>query len=99
MSDEAGYLRIFSYGDDTPPLMNLVPVPPLDGGQMTREALEVLGVRDAPRVAAGIGVVAGGLVAWWAAGRGERWLAIMFAMLAVGCFQELRQSPPWRRWN
>lgn len=81
------------------PLVNLVPVPPLDGGQMVREALGVLGVADAGRIAAGIGMVAGGLVAWWAIGRGDRWLAIMFGMLAVSCFQDLQQQPPWRRWN
>ena len=81
------------------PLVNLVPVPPLDGGQMVREALGALGVADAGRIAAGIGVAAGGLVAWWAMGRDDRWLAIMFGMLAVSCFQDLQQPPPWRRWN
>lgn len=81
------------------PVLNLIPVPPLDGGQMAREALETLGVRDSGRIAAGIGMVAGGLVAFWALRQGDRWLGIMFAMLAVACFQELQRSPPWRRWN
>ncbi len=81
------------------PLLNLVPVPPLDGGQMTREALETMGVADAGRIASGIGLVTGGSLAWMAASRGEQFLAVMFAILAVSCFQDLQQSPPWRRWN
>ena len=31
--------------------------------------------------------------------RDEQYLGIMFAMLAVACYQSLQQSPPWRRWN
>lgn len=81
------------------PLMNLVPVPPLDGGQMVREALETLGVNDAGRIAAGIGAAAGALVAYGAFVRGERFVAILFAMLAASCFRELQQSPPGRRWK
>lgn len=81
------------------PLLNLVPVPPLDGGQMTREALAACGVGDSGRVASGIGMVAGGLLGWWAAVRDDRWLAIMFAMLAVSCYQDFVQRPPWKRWN
>ena len=79
------------------PLLNLMPVPPLDGGQMVREGLETLGVNGARRIASGIGLVAGGLLAWAAATRREEFLAILFAMLAVSCFQDLQQSPPWRR--
>jgi len=66
---------------------------------MTREALETMGVADAGRIASGIGLVTGGSLAWMAASRGEQFLAVMFAILAVSCFQDLQQSPPWRRWN
>jgi Zn-dependent protease len=81
------------------PLLNLVPVPPLDGGQIVREGLLALGVADAARISAMIGVVAAGLVAWWGFARGEQYLGIMFAMLAVSCFQSLSEDTPWRRWN
>ena len=81
------------------PLLNLMPVPPLDGGQMLREGLEGVGVSDAGRIASGIGAVVGGGLAWLAYTRRETYLAVMFAMLAVACYQNLQQSPPWRRWN
>jgi len=81
------------------PLLNLMPVPPLDGGQMVREGMEICGVADAARIAAVIGLVVGGGIAYLAFNRGEQYLGIMFAMLAVSCFQSLQQSPPWRRWN
>jgi len=81
------------------PLLNLVPVPPLDGGQIVREGLLWLGVADAVRIAAVIGMVAGGVVAWWGYTHGEPYLGIMFAMLAFSCFQSLSDDTPWRRWN
>jgi Zn-dependent protease len=81
------------------PLLNLMPVPPLDGGQMVREGMETFGVADAARIAAVIGLVVGAGVAYLAFNRGEQYLGIMFAMLAVACYQGLQQSPPWRRWN
>ncbi|MCE9629411.1 MAG: hypothetical protein K8S94_01645 [Planctomycetia bacterium] len=82
------------------PLLNLIPVPPLDGGQIVREGLLTLGVSDAYRIAGMIGVVAGGAVAWWGYTRGQPFLGIMFAMLAASCFQGLSAGDtPWRRWN
>ena len=81
------------------PLLNLVPVPPLDGGQIVREGLLTLGVADAARIAAMIGVAAGAVVAWWAYTHREPYLGIMFAMLTVSCFQSLSEDTPWRRWN
>ncbi len=82
------------------PLLNLIPVPPLDGGQIAREGMLSLGIADAARIAGMIGVVVGGAVAWWGYTRHEPFLGIMFAMLAASCFQELSAgNPPWRRWN
>lgn len=82
------------------PLLNLVPVPPLDGGQIVREGLLALGIDDAPRIAGMIGVAAGAAVAWWGYTRNEPYLGIMFAMLAASCFQGLSAGgPPWKRWN
>jgi stage IV sporulation protein FB len=79
------------------PLLNLVPVPPLDGGQIVREALLSLGLADAHRIAGGIGVIVGGAVAWWGYTRGQPFLGIMFLMLAVSCWQGLSAGGPWRR--
>lgn len=81
------------------PLLNLVPVPPLDGGQIVREGLLALGVDDAVRIASLVGVVAGGIVAWWGYTHNEPYLGIMFAMLTVSCFQSLSDNTPWQRWN
>jgi stage IV sporulation protein FB len=76
------------------PLLNLLPVPPLDGGQIMREGLLMAGVGDASRTAAIIGTVTGGLVAWWAFNNGQEYMAILFVVLAVSCYQSLRG--PWR---
>ncbi len=82
------------------PLLNLIPVPPLDGGQIVREGLLVLGVSEAHRIAGIIGVAAGAFVAWWGYTHGQPFLGIMFAMLAASCFQGLSAgNTPWRRWN
>jgi len=81
------------------PLLNLLPVPPLDGGQIVREGLASLGVGDAERIAGLLGMIAGGLVAVWAYSRNEPYLGIMFGMLAVSCFQNLPGNTPWQRWN
>ena len=82
------------------PLLNLIPVPPLDGGQIVREGLLAAGVSDAHRIAGILGVVVGGAVAWWGYTRGQPFLGIMFAMLAASCFRGLSAGDvPWKRWN
>lgn len=81
------------------PLVNLVPVPPLDGGQIVREGLLTAGVDDAVRISGVIGIAAGAAVAWWGYNNGQQYLGIMFAMLAISCYQNLSGPTPWRRWN
>lgn len=81
------------------PLVNLVPVPPLDGGQIVREGMLAAGVADAHGIAGIVGVVAGGAAAWWGYTHNEPFIGIMFAMLAASCFQGLSGGTPWRRWN
>ncbi len=71
------------------PILNLLPVPPLDGGQIVREGMLAMGVADAHKIAGLIGVATGALVAYWAYTRGETYLAIMFALLAGSCYQGL----------
>jgi stage IV sporulation protein FB len=79
------------------PLLNLVPVPPLDGGQIVREGLLAIGVPDAFRIAGVVGVAAGAAVAWWGYTRGQPFLGIMFALLAASCYQGLAGGGSWRR--
>jgi stage IV sporulation protein FB len=76
------------------PLLNLLPVPPLDGGQIMREGLLMAGVADASRTAAIVGMVTGGAVAWWAFNNGQQYMAILFLVLAVSCYQSLQGR--WR---
>ena len=79
------------------PLLNLLPVPPLDGGQIVREGMLAMGVADAHKIAALLGVAVGALVAYWGYTRGQPFLGIMFAMLAVSCWQSLSAGGPrWR---
>lgn len=78
------------------PILNLLPVPPLDGGQIVREGMLAMGVADAHRIAGIIGVVTGALVAYWAYTNSEPFLGIMFALLAASCWQNLSSGPRWR---
>jgi len=78
------------------PILNLLPVPPLDGGQIVREGMLAAGVADAYKIAGLIGVATGALVAYWAYSNGEPFLGIMFALLAASCWQSLSSGPRWR---
>lgn len=52
------------------------------------------GVADATRTATIVGMVTGGAVAWWAFNNGQTYMAVLFVVLAVSCYQSLRG--PWR---
>jgi Zn-dependent protease len=78
------------------PVLNLLPVPPLDGGQIVREGMLAAGVADAHKIAGLIGVATGALVAYWAYTHNEPFLGIMFALLAASCWQGLSSGPRWR---
>ncbi|MFM9060034.1 MAG: site-2 protease family protein, partial [Planctomycetaceae bacterium] len=56
------------------PLLNLLPVPPLDGGQIVRDGLLAAGVADAQRISAVVGVVVGAAMAWWGYSGGQPYL-------------------------
>lgn len=76
---------------------NLLPVLPLDGGQITREALELAGIQDATRAAQILSIFAGAAVAWWAFQNQQTYVAFMFVMLAVSSYQAVNTSGPrWR---
>jgi Zn-dependent protease len=85
-------------------LLNLLPVWPLDGGQISREVCTGLSPRNGLRVSLGISLVVAGLLAvnalMAANGRpllpflrfGGIYVAILFAMLALESFQLLQQA-------
>jgi Zn-dependent protease len=100
-------------------LLNLLPIWPLDGGQISRDFLGWLSPQKGDRLALGISLVVSGLLAvqaltayydrplipflWMVSGI---FLAIMFALLAFGSFEQLQQldQKPWReewpsRWD
>ena len=92
-------------------LMNLLPIWPLDGGQISREVAIGFDRRNGERVALGISGVVAGLIAIHGLtlrfGRplvpiltnvNGAFLAIMFGLLAIGSFQALQQlnQRPWR---
>lgn len=70
-------------------LLNLLPVLPLDGGQIVREGLRCLGVSAAEGIASLFGLLIAGIMAVWFFKEQDLYLAIMFALLAAGCWQRL----------
>jgi Zn-dependent protease len=94
-------------------LLNLLPIWPLDGGQVSKDFLDgVMPGGQGLRLAFGISLVLAGLLAAHciAADRGFHLIpflpslggtysAVMFGLLAVQSFQMLQQvrNPPWRR--
>lgn len=71
--------------------MNLLPVVPLDGGQICRDLLLMYNPRTGVTRALQIGVVVGAGIAIWAFTAQETYIAIMFAILAAGSWRELQQ--------
>ena len=71
--------------------LNLLPVLPLDGGQISRDLLLMLNPRKGLRIALVVSAVVGAGVAVWAFVAGQIYLAILFASLAGGSINELQQ--------
>jgi Zn-dependent protease len=93
-------------------LVNLLPVWPLDGGQISRDILTLLSPRSGASIALGISLVIAGLLAVIALmavnGRfllpewvpvSDWWLVIMFGYLAVVSFMALQQERSRSRWT
>jgi stage IV sporulation protein FB len=90
------------------PLFNLLPVWPLDGGQISREVCNGFSPRSGVRFSLGlsIGVAAllaiNGLVGYsWGQGflpyiPADEFTAILFGLLALQSYQLLQQVPSWR---
>jgi stage IV sporulation protein FB len=74
--------------------LNLLPVPPLDGGTIVLEGLRAAGVTAAVSIASLFGLLIAGTIAFWAFQRQDLYLAVMFALLGYGCFQRLSQPGP-----
>jgi Zn-dependent protease len=71
-------------------LINLVPVLPLDGGQIAKSLVLLRG--GDMRVALWISVIAAGLTAAYGMSIGQTFIAIFFLILGVSSFQSLQQS-------
>lgn len=72
-------------------IVNLAPVMPLDGGQVCRSLLDWLRVRNAESVAATIGLVVGGLIAFAFFSMHFTFGGMLFLFLAMQNFATLQQ--------
>jgi Zn-dependent protease len=71
-------------------LVNLLPVYPLDGGQIARDLFLMWNVRDAVRNSLILSIVTGAAIAVLAVMERHTFLALMFGMLAFSSFQTLQ---------
>lgn len=71
-------------------VLNLVPVYPLDGGQISRELFMLFDRRQGMRNSLILSIVAGGAVAAWGLSSGSMMMGMMFASLAFSSFQILQ---------
>ncbi|MEO8496407.1 MAG: site-2 protease family protein [Planctomycetota bacterium] len=82
-------------------LLNLLPVYPLDGGQISREVLTIFSPRDGLRNSLILSIVAGAAVAIYGLTHDDMMLGMMFGMLAFSSYQILQAysgrggSGPW----
>jgi Zn-dependent protease len=74
-------------------LMNLVPVYPLDGGQIMRSIVTLQGGNLTQTL--WISVIAAGLMAAYGFSNGERYMGILFLVLGVQNFQAIQQTGRW----
>ncbi|MBC8353242.1 MAG: hypothetical protein H8E66_14690 [Planctomycetes bacterium] len=82
-------------------LLNLLPVYPLDGGQISRELFTIFSPRDGLKNSLILSIATGGLVAGYGLMNGDMMLGMMFGMLAFSSYQILQQysgrggQSPW----
>ncbi len=82
-------------------LLNLLPVYPLDGGQIARELLSLYNPHEGVRNSLILSTVVGGIVAAYGLTNGDMMLGMMFGMLAFSSYQILQAysgrggSGPW----
>lgn len=75
-------------------ILNLLPVLPLDGGQICRDVLRLITPRNGLRIALVVSLVVGALVAAAGVAFKEYYLAILFGVMAISSLQQLQE----RRW-
>jgi Zn-dependent protease len=73
-------------------LLNLVPVYPLDGGQIARELFVRFGRRDALRESLSLSLFCAIGCALYAYSQGEPMMAMLFVSLAVSSYQLLQMG-------
>jgi stage IV sporulation protein FB len=71
-------------------LMNLLPVYPLDGGQISREMFTLSNPREGIRYSLILSIAVSAAVVAWAISKQDTFLAIMFGMLAYSSFVTLQ---------
>jgi stage IV sporulation protein FB len=71
-------------------LINLLPVYPLDGGQIARDILLLVNYQTGIRQSLILSMITGGAVALWALSAQQTMLGMMFAMLAFSSYQTLQ---------
>lgn len=79
-------------------ILNLIPIFPLDGGQISRDFLSWLMPRNGLRISLGLSVGIAGLFAVWGIMERSIFTAILFGMLAFSSFQLLQQLPSRRQY-
>ncbi|HUN23534.1 MAG TPA: hypothetical protein PK299_10430 [Anaerolineales bacterium] len=73
-------------------MINLLPIYPLDGGQVTRHAFLMSNAYNGVQMSLWVSVIVGAMVAIWAfAGLGSIYMGAMFAMLALQSFMQIRR--------
>ncbi|MEO1451910.1 MAG: site-2 protease family protein, partial [Bacteroidota bacterium] len=73
-------------------ILNLIPILPLDGGQMLLQALSTQKNWPAEKITIWISLVLGGLLGIYLLVQGEWWNAMLVALLFSSNFQRLKQS-------
>ncbi len=72
-------------------ILNLVPILPLDGGQILRSTLLLFNVRDAVRIAQGVSIVAGGLIGLYFIQNSQPF-GVMFLFMAASNWQAMQMG-------
>jgi stage IV sporulation protein FB len=84
------FLYFFLYVSIYWALLNLLPIYPLDGGQVSREMFLLWDPNDALRHSLILSIVAGGCAAVWGFSTENTYLGILFGMLAYSSYSTLQ---------
>lgn len=100
-NEKLGYLREFVHDmlfcNLVWGLLNLLPVYPLDGGQISRELFVMADPWKGMTNSLWLSCFAAGGIAIWAITNGNHYAAIWFGVLAFGAFQQIQGSGGGRR--